>query len=197
MSPEGAFIAFVSEADNLNGEDDDRFRNVYLRALVTGPPPPPPPPPDLGDNDHSQHGGGSGHTDHNAAGHPGDHAAAGHAGHGAGSLLTGSIIFADGKQRVGKLFVMATLHEPGKINVKATISVRGGKAARLYRLKRVRKKIPIHTLTKIRLRLTPRKLRAVRRALRSGHRLRARVTGTAEYTSGKRAKTKRKIKLRP
>jgi hypothetical protein len=195
MSPEGAFVAFASEADNLSTQDDDRFRNVYLRALITGPPPPPPPPPDLGDNDHSHHGTGTDHTDHDAAGHA-DHSAAGHAGHTAGSVLSGSIIFADGKQRVGKLFVMATLHEPGRITVKATVRMGGG-ASRLYRFKSVNRAVPLHTLKKIRLRLSASKLRAVRRALRRGHRLRARVTGTAQYTSGKRARTNRKIKLRP
>jgi hypothetical protein len=194
MSPEGAFVAFVSEADNLSGEDDDHFRNVFLRALITGPPPPPPPPPDLGDNDHSHHGG-TDHTGHDAATHAG-HSAAEHAGHGAGSVLSGSIIFADGKQRVGKLFVMATLHEPGRIAVKATVRLGGG-ASRLYRFRSVNRALPLHTLKKIRLRLSRQKLRAVRRALRHGHRLRARVTGTAFYTSGKRARTKRKIKLKP
>jgi hypothetical protein len=197
MSPEGAFVAFVSEADNLSGEDDDHFRNVFLRALITGPPPPPPPPPDLGGNDHSHHGG-TDHTGHDAATHAGHSAAehAGHAGHGAGSVLSGSIIFADGKQRVGKLFVMATLHEPGSITVKATVRLGAG-AARLYRFKSVNRVLQLHTLKKIRLRLSRHKLRAVRRALRHGHRLRARVTGTAKYTSGNHAQTKRKIKLRP
>ena len=192
MSPDGAFVAFVSEADNLSSEDDDHFKNVYLRALLTGPPPPPPPPPDLGTNDHSAH---TGHTDHTAAGHT-DHSAAGHAGHGAGSVLSGSIIFADGTQHVGKLFVMATLHEPGSITVKATVRLGGG-ASRLYKFKRVKRALPLHTLKKIRLRLSHRKLRAVRRALRRGHRLRARVTGTAQYTSGNHATTRRKIRLRP
>jgi len=197
MSAEGAFVAFVSEADNLSGADNDRFKNVYLRALATGPPPPPPPPPDLGDDDHGNHGGGSDHTDHSAAVHPAGHAAAGHSTHRAGSLLSGSILFADGKQRVGKLFVMATLHEPGSITVKATVRLRGGGASRLYRFKRVSRKVPLHTLKKVRLRLAPRQLRAVRRALRRGHRLRAKVTGTANYTSGNRARTTRKIRLRP
>jgi hypothetical protein len=194
MSSDGAFVAFVSEADNLSGDDDDHFRNVFLRALVTGPPPPPPPPPDLGTNDHSHHGG-TDHTGHDAATHAG-HSAAEHAGHGAGSVLSGSIIFADGKQRVGKLFVMATLHEPGKISVKATVRLGAG-ASRLYRFKTVNRALPLHTLKKIRLRLSSRKLRAVRRALRRGHHLRARVTGTAYYDGGSRAQTKRKIKLRP
>jgi hypothetical protein len=193
LSPEGAFVAFVSEADNLSGGDDDRFKNVYLRALLTGPPPPPPPPPDLGDNDHSHHGG-TDHTEHSAAEHAG-HSAAEHAGH-AGSVLSGSIIFADGKQRVGKLFVMATLHEAGRITVKATVRLGGG-ASRLYRFKSVNRAVPLHTLKKIRLRLSASKLRAVRRALRRGHKLRARVTGTAQYASGNKARTTRKIKLRP
>jgi hypothetical protein len=207
VSAGGRFVAFESTADNLSNEDNDAVQNVFVRdtetgvtslvtraTVTTGPPPPPPPPPDLGDNDHSHHGG-TDHTEHSAAEHAG-HSAAEHAGHGAGSVLSGSIIFADGKQRVGKLFVMATLHEAGRITVKATVRLGGG-ASRLYRFKSVNRAVPLHTLKKIRLRLGATKLRAVRRALRRGHKLRARVTGTAQYTSGNRAKTTRKIKLRP
>lgn len=212
ISAEGAFVAFVSEADNLSGEDNDLFKNVYVRALLTGPPPPPPPPPDLGDNDHGGHGsgehpGGEHPADHMASGaHGADHAAGGHTagGHAAGGHAehseetseSGRVMFALSRQDVDRLFVYATLHEAGRMIVKASVRLRRG-ASRLYRFKKVSRKLPLHEAKRIRLKLSRRSLRAVKRALRDGQRLKVKVTATADYTSGKRTRNRSRISLRP
>jgi Tol biopolymer transport system component len=212
ISADGAFVAFVSEGDNLSTEDNDLFRNVYLRALTTGPPPPPPPGPDLGTNDHGGHGTDQGMgehpADHVAAGHvTGDHAAAGHAAgshsaaghagsHSEDSTQSGRVMLALSRQDVDRLFIYATLHEPGKIVVKASVRLRGG-ASRLCRFKKVTRKLPLHKAKKIRLKLSRRSLRSVKRALRSGQRLKAKITATADYDSGKRTRNRSRVSLRP
>jgi hypothetical protein len=220
MSPEGGFVAFVSEGDNLTGADNDLFKNVFLRALVTGPPPPPPPPPDLGGNGHGDHGGGSGdaggdhgvsgHSGENSGGHsggqPGEHASGPSGAHDTGDhsdgssshkhRTTGPILFATATQDIDRLFVLARLHESGRIIVKGSVRPRAG-TSRLYRFKRIVRRIPLHVLRKVRVRLARRPLRAVKRALRRGERLRARVTVIADYKSGKRTTATRNIRLRP
>ena len=47
ISPEGRFVAFESDADNLGPQGNPAVRNVFLREVVgaDAPPPPPPPPP--------------------------------------------------------------------------------------------------------------------------------------------------------
>jgi hypothetical protein len=105
-------------------------------------------------------------------------------------------MFALSRQDVDRLFVYATLHEAGRIIVKASVRLRGG-ASRLYRFKRVNRKLPLHEAKKLRLRLSRRSLRAVKRALRGGQRLKVKVTATADYTSGKRTRNRSRISLRP
>jgi hypothetical protein len=92
---------------------------------------------------------------------------------------------------------MATLHEAGRIVVQASVRLRGGGASRTYRFRRVRRKLPLHVLRRVRLKLARRQLRTVKRALRRGKRLRATVTARADYTSGNRDRTTRRIRLRP
>ena len=100
------FVAFASDADNLDDGDDDAVTNVFLRQLKFIPTPADIPP-DLGSNDHTGpgHGGHTDGTDHSASGHGDTHGAAGHdaAGHGANHfrLVVGSL-------RADRIFGTAT-----------------------------------------------------------------------------------------
>ena len=96
MSRGADFVAFASDADNLDGGDDDGVSNVFLRQLAFVATPADIPP-DLGSTDHTAggHGGQTGGADHSAAGHGATNGTAGHdaAGHGASHfrLVMGSL----------------------------------------------------------------------------------------------------------
>ena len=77
----------------------------------------------------------------------------------------------------------------------ATVSVPG--ASRAYRFKPVKLVVPLHGVRKIRLKLERRAIRPVKRALRRGRTLRARVTAIATDAAGNRGIARRAIKLKP
>jgi Tol biopolymer transport system component len=208
ISGDGRFVAFISEGDNLSTEDQDDVANVFRRELPPGLPPPPPPPVDLGDNTHGDHGtgghgGGAAHTDGHgaAAGHGGMHAG-GHkgsaGGHGAHSEGRGprQTVTAAKRQRIGNILVTSTLHVPGRILVEGQVAL-SGRAARVYRFKKVTRKTPAHRLNIVRLRLGPRALRIINRALRRGERLKALITVTGIDRTGARNPVQRTIRLLP
>jgi Tol biopolymer transport system component len=199
ISGSGLLVAFLSKADNLSAEDDDTLNNLFVRELAPGLPAPVVLP-DLGNNDHSQHGGGV-HTgaDHSAAGHdPAAHGGAGGHSHGpsaGGTLLRGGILFADRTQDVDKLFVLVTIHEQGRIVLEGQVRV-PGRAARTYRFRPVKRTLQPHLLRKMHLKFSRSALRALKRALRHG-RLNMRVKLTAVGDSGNRQVARRTIRLRP
>jgi Tol biopolymer transport system component len=197
MSSDGLHVAFISNADNLSAEDNDAFVNLFVRELAPGLPEPVVLP-DLGSNDHSQHDGTHTGTDHAAAGHAGHSATdPAHAGHVApgGVQLRGGILFADKAQDIDKLFVLVTIHESGKILLEGRVRL-PGRASRIVRFKPVKRTLQPHILRKMRLKLSRRALRTVKRTLEH-RRLNARVKLTAVSDSGKTQIVRRTIRLRP
>jgi hypothetical protein len=91
-------------------------------------------------------------------------------------------------QAVGKLFVTARMSEVGALTARATVSVGG--ASKLYRFKTVSRSAAANVPTKLRLRLEKKKLKAVKRALKKGKRLKAKITVTAiDKAHNKRSQT--------
>jgi|RhiMetdeSRZDD1v2_1073273.scaffolds.fasta_scaffold02440_5 plastocyanin len=88
-----------------------------------------------------------------------------------------------GKQRVGRLYVRASMNEAGTLAATGTVGVPRG-AAKVYRFKRAGRTVAANQPVKLRLRLSKHALQRVRRALRK-HKLRARVTLTATDMTGK------------
>lgn len=201
ISGKGGFVAFSSDANNLSTEDDDAFPNVFLRQLDPAPPPPPPPIPpgppahchippcvESGGEQHAGHGD----TGHTGAGH-GAGNTGGHEGHdAAGPAQT---LFAPSRQDVDKLYVMVQVHEAATVLVTARVNVPG--SSRVLRFKSYKRKLPIHAVRRVKLKLAPGALRAVKRALRRGRKLRARVTTAAVDVAGNRGVAKDSIILRP
>jgi WD40-like Beta Propeller Repeat len=201
ISGKGGFVAFSSDANNLSSEDDDGFPNVFLRQLDPAPPPPPPPiPPGPPPHCHLPIppclvGGGDAHAGHGGADH------AGHTGadHGAGHVHDpngpAQTLFAPSRQDIDKLYVMVQVHEESTLLVTARVNVPG--SSRVYRFKPFQRKLAIHAVRKVKLKLPRTALRAVKRALRHGRKLRARVTATAIDATGSRGVAKDSIILRP
>jgi hypothetical protein len=199
LSGDGRIAAFVSEADNLSASDDDGVWNLFARELRLEPPPPPEPLPQGGHGGHT--GGETGHTDpgHAAGGaghtaHGGTGGAGGtHANH--DSTKPKQTLFAPGRQDVDKLYVMVQVHERSTLRVTGSVSVPG--ASRAYRFTPVKMLVPIHGVRRVRLKLDQRAVRTIKRSLRRGRTLRARVTATLTDAAGNRGLAKRAIKLKP
>jgi hypothetical protein len=111
-------------------------------------------------------------------------------------VLKGGILFADARQRIDKLFVYVTIHERGTILLQGTVRI-PGRAARALRFKTVRRTLDPHILRKVRLLLARPALRAVKRRLRRGRKIQARVKLTAVGKTGTRQTARRTIRLRP
>jgi plastocyanin len=100
-------------------------------------------------------------------------------------------------QRVLKqrgLRVTAESDEPATLRARASVNVPG--AGKTLRFRSVTVELPAGVERAVKLRLSRKSLRAVRRALRRGVRLFARVTVTAEDGSGNAATSKRRVRLR-
>jgi hypothetical protein len=193
ISGDGQVLAFLSEADNLSTGDNDEVRNVFTRGMRLTPPPPPevlpqhchaPPCPDGSDP------AAAGHAGHDAA------APTGHAGHGSTTGALGQTLFAPRSQRIGRLYVMVQVHQQSTLRVTATVKVPGA-SSRVYRFKAVQMRLPIHAARKVKLKLSRSALRAVRRALKHGKHLRAKVTARATDTAGVSVSASRRVKLKP
>jgi hypothetical protein len=98
------------------------------------------------------------------------------------------------RQDVDRLAVTVTLDEPGRVTVRGSVNVPGG-AARLVRFKSVTRTVAADTPVKVRLRLGRQARRSVKRTLRRGRALRARVTVAAVDTAGNPSTAKRTIRL--
>jgi hypothetical protein len=86
------------------------------------------------------------------------------------------------------------MNEAGTLTAAATVSVPGG-SAKVFRFKRASKTVAPNVPVKLRLKLTKKALRAVKRALRHRKKLSARVTLTAKDTTGHQTVRKQKIRL--
>ena len=85
-------------------------------------------------------------------------------------------------QRVGKLYVSCVVNEAGTLAVSGTVSVPG--AAKVYRLKTVKRTVAANVRVKIRVKLTKGGLRAARKALGHGKHLKAKLKITAKDRAG-------------
>ena len=97
------------------------------------------------------------------------------------------------KQHVGKLYVSASMPEPGTLSATGTVNVPG--ASKVYRFRTVSRNALPGAVVKLRLTLTKKGLRAVMRALSHHRRLNARLTITARDRAGNARVEKRKVKL--
>jgi plastocyanin len=96
-------------------------------------------------------------------------------------------------QRVGKLYVRASVNEPGTLRATGRVNV-PSRPAKVYRFKTVTRSVAANTPVKLRLKLSRKASRTVKRALRR-KRLRARITVTARDQTGNEAKRTRTIRL--
>ena len=99
------------------------------------------------------------------------------------------------KQAIGKLYVRASMNEAGTLTATGTVRVPSG-AARLLKFKRVSRAVSANVPVTLRLKLSRSGLRAARRALRRGKKLRAKVTLTATDTTGHQSVRKQAIRLK-
>jgi hypothetical protein len=97
-------------------------------------------------------------------------------------------------QDVDRLSVTARMSEAGTLTASATVSVRG--SSKVYRFKSVTKTVVANVATKLRLKLSKRGLRAVKRTLRRHKRVKAKVTVTARDKAGNSRLQKATIRLK-
>lgn len=100
------------------------------------------------------------------------------------------------KQDIDKLRVRARMSEPGTLTARATVSV-GGLLARLYTFKPASRRVTGGVLATLPLKLSKKHKRALKRALRRGKRLRARVAVTAIDRAGNTITEHATIRLKP
>jgi hypothetical protein len=98
------------------------------------------------------------------------------------------------KQDVDRLFVRASMNEAGTLSATGTVSTPGG-ATKIYKLRRASRSVGANTPVKLRLKLSKRALRAVKRALRHKKKLHANVVLEASDTTGHKTVRKQKIRL--
>jgi Tol biopolymer transport system component len=182
LSRDGRFVAFSSDAANLSADDSDDapVRDVFIRQVPVAPPAPDTGP-DLGSNDHSGHDPNS--ADH--AAHTG-HTAAEHAGHTTATGAPAQTLIGPPVQDVDRLYVLSQVHGAANVIVTATVSLPGkGRASKVYSCRQYASKgIPAHKINRIRLRLSRAGLKAVKRALKRGKRVRAKVVARAQASTG-------------
>jgi hypothetical protein len=97
-------------------------------------------------------------------------------------------------QAVGKLAVVARCSEAGTLKAVASVKVPG--RAKPYRFKPISKKAGANVWVKLRLRLSKKPLRAVKRALKKGNHLKAKVKVTAKNKAGIARSQKATIRLK-
>jgi hypothetical protein len=87
------------------------------------------------------------------------------------------------RQDIDKLRVRGRMSEPGTLTGKALVDV-GGLLAKIYTFRPTTRKVSGGVLARLPLRVSKKKKRALKRAMRRGKRLRARVTLTAMDRAG-------------
>jgi hypothetical protein len=181
LSRNGREVVFSSDAANLSADDNDAVpvSDVFARQVPITPPPPQAPP-DLGTNDHSAHEG------HTAAEHAG-HTAAEHAGHVTASGAPAQTLFGPPIQDVDHVFILSQVHGDANLIVTATVNLPRikAKASRVVSCRQFSaRNIPAHKINRIRFRFSKSSLRAVKRALKHGKRLRLKVVAQAQAATG-------------
>jgi plastocyanin len=104
-----------------------------------------------------------------------------------------SLLSSPPTQDVDKLYVRASMNEAGALTATGIVDV-PKRAARVYRFKPVTRAVSPNVVAKLRLKLSKKSLKAVKRAL-TRKRLRAKVTVTAKDGAGNRTTRKRTIRL--
>jgi hypothetical protein len=87
------------------------------------------------------------------------------------------------RQDIDKLTVRGRMSEPGTLTAKAIVDV-GGLLAKIYTFRPATRKVSGGVLARLPIRLSKKNKRALKRAMRRGKRLRARVTVTAMDRAG-------------
>ena len=105
-------------------------------------------------------------------------------------------LVASRRQDIDKLRVTVRPNEQVTVTAAASVKTPGG-AAKLYRFKQVTRNIAARQKTRLRLKLAPRSLRAVKRALRRGKRLRAKITLRSKDRAGNSRIDHVRVLLRP
>jgi plastocyanin len=105
-----------------------------------------------------------------------------------------SSLISASKQDVDKLSVRASMNEAGTLTATGTVNVGG--AAKAYNLKRASRTVAAGQSVKLRLKLSKKALRAVKRAIRHKRKARAKVTLTALDTTGHKTVRKQTIRLK-
>ncbi len=99
------------------------------------------------------------------------------------------------RQDIDKLHVTVRPNEQVTVNATGRVNTSGG-AAKVLRFKRVTRSVAAQKRTKLRLRLTRKSLRTVKRTLRRGKRLRAKLTLTAKDRAGNTRVDRVSVRLR-
>jgi hypothetical protein len=99
------------------------------------------------------------------------------------------------KQRIGKLYVEASMLERGTISAGGTVSVPN--SSKVFKFKTASAKVDAGVGAKLRLKLSRKALATVKRALKRHRKLKARITITAKDIAGNVAIVKRTVKLKP
>jgi hypothetical protein len=97
------------------------------------------------------------------------------------------------RQRVGKLYVEAGLAEAGTIVAGGTVNVPN--LSKLYRFKTASARVAAGATARLQLKLPAKALKAVKKALKHGKRLKAKITITASDEAGNRKTERRTIRL--
>jgi hypothetical protein len=96
-------------------------------------------------------------------------------------------------QDIDKLYVTARSTEAGKVSATGTISIPG--ASKVYRFKRATRSVAANAKTKLRMKLSKKKLRAIKRALKKRKRLKAKITVTVADKAGNKRSQKVVIRV--
>jgi peptidoglycan/xylan/chitin deacetylase (PgdA/CDA1 family) len=99
------------------------------------------------------------------------------------------------RQDIDKLYVKASMAEAGTLSAGGSVNTSG--ASKTYRFKKASARAVPGKVVKLRLRLSKKSLKAVKRALRRHRKLNAKLTITARDLVGNSKNAKRKVRLRP
>lgn len=100
------------------------------------------------------------------------------------------------RQDIDKLRLRVRMSEPGTVTARALVDV-GGLLARIYNFRPAKRRVTGGVLTTLRPRLSKKNKRALKRAMRRGKRLRARITVAATDRAGNTKTRHVVIRLRP
>jgi hypothetical protein len=109
-------------------------------------------------------------------------------------VVTFSVLKVASSQKLKKLAVRAALDEPGTISVTGTVSVPN--ASKVYKLKAVTVNVFVGATMTIRVKLPKKALKAARRALRRGKKVKAKLTVTARDRVGNQKAERRSVNLK-